>query len=127
MLWAHNFGNEIVYVKYTAHNNVPDMYVTSLSEPKRSISPQKNDQQLLVIKKKNSNKKSSVYFLQRKRSAVSGVKQEAQEVLGEGEHLLDDANQLSDNINKELEVKKKSHTTRNPYNSLKTQSSSVNG
>lgn len=35
---------------------------------------------------------------------MSGVKQEAQEVLGEGEHLLEEANQLSDNINKELEV-----------------------
>lgn len=43
---------------------------------------------------------------QRKRSAVSGLKQEAQEVLGEGERLLDEANQLSDNINKELEVLK---------------------
>ncbi|XP_031717276.1 laminin subunit alpha-2 [Anarrhichthys ocellatus] len=41
--------------------------------------------------------------LERKRSAVSGVKQEAQEVLGEGERLLDEANQLSDNINKEIE------------------------
>ncbi|XP_076612601.1 laminin subunit alpha-2 [Chaetodon auriga] len=41
--------------------------------------------------------------LERKRSAVSGLKQEAQEVLGEGERLLDEANQLSDNINKELE------------------------
>ncbi|KAG7508024.1 laminin subunit alpha-2 isoform X5 [Solea senegalensis] len=41
--------------------------------------------------------------LERKRSAVSVVKQEAQEVLGEGERLLDEANQLSDNINKGLE------------------------
>ncbi|XP_019117192.2 laminin subunit alpha-2 isoform X7 [Larimichthys crocea] len=41
--------------------------------------------------------------LERKRSAVSGVKQEAQEVLGEGERLLNEANQLSDNINKEIE------------------------
>ncbi|KAG8011413.1 Laminin subunit alpha-2 [Nibea albiflora] len=40
---------------------------------------------------------------ERKRSAVSGVKQEAQEVLGEGERLLNEANQLSDNINKEIE------------------------
>uniref|UniRef100_A0A8C3AX25 Laminin subunit alpha-2 n=1 Tax=Cyclopterus lumpus TaxID=8103 RepID=A0A8C3AX25_CYCLU len=32
-----------------------------------------------------------------------GVRQEAQEVLGEGERLLDEANQLSDNINKEIE------------------------
>lgn len=43
-------------------------------------------------------------LLQRKRTAVSAVKQEAQDVLGEGERLLDEANQLSDNINKELEV-----------------------
>lgn len=35
---------------------------------------------------------------------MSKVKQDAQEVLGEGEHLLEEANQLSDNINKELEV-----------------------
>ncbi|XP_050927753.1 LOW QUALITY PROTEIN: laminin subunit alpha-2 [Lates calcarifer] len=41
--------------------------------------------------------------LERKRSAVSAVKQEAQDVLGEGERLLDEANQLSDNINKEIE------------------------
>ncbi|XP_039981437.1 laminin subunit alpha-2 isoform X2 [Xiphias gladius] len=41
--------------------------------------------------------------LERKRSAISAVKQEAQEVLGEGERLLDEANQLSDNINKEIE------------------------
>ncbi|XP_051816710.1 laminin subunit alpha-2 isoform X2 [Acanthochromis polyacanthus] len=41
--------------------------------------------------------------LERKRSAVSGVKEEAQKVLGEGERLLEEANQLSDNINKELE------------------------
>ncbi|XP_030577117.1 laminin subunit alpha-2 isoform X2 [Archocentrus centrarchus] len=41
--------------------------------------------------------------LERKRSAVNGVKQEAQKVLGEGERLLDEANQLSDNINKEIE------------------------
>ncbi|XP_040920197.1 laminin subunit alpha-2 isoform X3 [Toxotes jaculatrix] len=41
--------------------------------------------------------------LERKRSAVSAVKQEAQEILGEGERLLDEANQLSDNINKEIE------------------------
>ncbi|XP_044024751.1 laminin subunit alpha-2 isoform X3 [Siniperca chuatsi] len=41
--------------------------------------------------------------LERKRSAVSGVKQEAQDVLGEGERLLEEANQLSDNINKEME------------------------
>lgn len=41
--------------------------------------------------------------LERKRAAVSGVKDEAQKVLGEGEHLLDEANQLSDSIIKELE------------------------
>ncbi|XP_029351939.1 laminin subunit alpha-2 isoform X3 [Echeneis naucrates] len=41
--------------------------------------------------------------LERKRSAVSEVKQETQEVLGEGERLLGEANQLSDNINKEIE------------------------
>ena len=37
-------------------------------------------------------------------SAVNEVKQKAQEVLGEGEHFLDEANQLSENINKEIEV-----------------------
>ncbi|XP_061560844.1 laminin subunit alpha-2 isoform X2 [Phycodurus eques] len=42
-------------------------------------------------------------FLERKHAAVLGVKEEAQKVLEEGETLLDDANQLSDNINKELE------------------------
>ncbi|XP_041661167.1 laminin subunit alpha-2 isoform X9 [Cheilinus undulatus] len=41
--------------------------------------------------------------LERKRSAVSSVKQDAQDVLAEGERLLDEANQLSDNINKEIE------------------------
>ncbi|KAM4601168.1 laminin subunit alpha-2 [Polymixia lowei] len=41
--------------------------------------------------------------LERKRSAVSGVKQGTQDVLGEGESLLAEANQLSDNINKEIE------------------------
>ncbi|KAM8831423.1 laminin subunit alpha-2 isoform 2-T2 [Spinachia spinachia] len=41
--------------------------------------------------------------LERKRSAVSGLRQEAQRVLGEGERFLDEANQLSDNINKEIE------------------------
>lgn len=46
------------------------------------------------------------FFLQRKHSAVSGVKKEAREVLGEGEDLLDEANQLSDNINKDIEVLK---------------------
>eukprot|EP00064_Thunnus_orientalis_P005404 superscaffoldBa00000528_g5418 len=47
--------------------------------------------------------KANLTALERKRSAVSGVKQEAQEVLGMGERLLDEANQLSDNINKEIE------------------------
>ncbi|XP_056150110.1 laminin subunit alpha-2 [Lampris incognitus] len=41
--------------------------------------------------------------LERKRSAVMGVKQGAQEVLGEGEQSLAEANQLSDQINKEIE------------------------
>lgn len=45
-----------------------------------------------------------VFVLQRKHSAVIEVKQKAQEVLGEGEHHLDEANQLSENINKEIEV-----------------------
>ncbi|XP_010764094.1 laminin subunit alpha-2-like, partial [Notothenia coriiceps] len=39
----------------------------------------------------------------RKTSAVNEVKQKAQEVLGEGEGFLDEANQLSENINKEIE------------------------
>lgn len=37
---------------------------------------------------------------------MSAVKQEAQEILGEGERLLEEANQLSDNIIKEIEVLK---------------------
>ncbi|KAM9355578.1 laminin subunit alpha-2 [Pholidichthys leucotaenia] len=41
--------------------------------------------------------------LERKHAAVSGVKQEAQKVLGEGERLLEEANQISDNINREIE------------------------
>ncbi|CAJ1078287.1 laminin subunit alpha-2 isoform X2 [Xyrichtys novacula] len=41
--------------------------------------------------------------LERKRAAVITVKQDAQDVLAEGERLLDEANQFSDNINKELE------------------------
>ncbi|KAL6095758.1 lama2 [Pungitius sinensis] len=41
--------------------------------------------------------------LERKRSAVSGLRQEAQRVLGEGERLLAETNQLSDNINNEIE------------------------
>lgn len=41
--------------------------------------------------------------LERKHSAVNALKQEAQEVLGEGERLLAGANELSDNINKEIE------------------------
>ncbi|KAF3850089.1 hypothetical protein F7725_019808 [Dissostichus mawsoni] len=40
---------------------------------------------------------------ERKSSAVNEVKQKAQEVLGEGERFLDEANQLSENINKEIE------------------------
>lgn len=36
---------------------------------------------------------------------MSGVRDKAQEVLDEGEQLLVDANQLSDNINRELEVR----------------------
>lgn len=45
-----------------------------------------------------------VFLFQRKRSAVSKVKEEAQDILEQGEHLLEEANQLSDNINKEVEV-----------------------
>ncbi|XP_076023918.1 laminin subunit alpha-2 [Genypterus blacodes] len=41
--------------------------------------------------------------LERKHSAVNGVREDTQEVLGEGERLLAGANQLSENINKELE------------------------
>ncbi|XP_030260302.1 laminin subunit alpha-2 isoform X4 [Sparus aurata] len=47
--------------------------------------------------------KANLTALERKRSAVSAVKQEAQEILGEGERLLEEANQLSDNIIKEIE------------------------
>lgn len=47
-------------------------------------------------------------FLQRKHSAVNEVKEDTQEVLGEGERLLAGANQLSENINMELEVLKSS-------------------
>ncbi|XP_047184475.1 laminin subunit alpha-2 isoform X7 [Scophthalmus maximus] len=47
--------------------------------------------------------RANLTALERKRSAVSVVKQDAQEVLGEGERLLDEANQLSDNINREIE------------------------
>ncbi|KAM4529659.1 laminin subunit alpha-2 isoform 2-T2 [Fundulus diaphanus] len=47
--------------------------------------------------------KANLTLLQRKRDAVSAVKQDAQKILGEGNDLLDEANQLSDNINKELE------------------------
>ncbi|XP_077565318.1 laminin subunit alpha-2 isoform X2 [Stigmatopora nigra] len=46
---------------------------------------------------------ANLTFLERKHAAVLGVKQEAQKVLEEGETLLNDANQLSDNINKDLE------------------------
>lgn len=41
---------------------------------------------------------------QRKRSAVGKEKEEAQDILERGEHLLEEANQLSDNVNKEVEV-----------------------
>ncbi|XP_061125977.1 laminin subunit alpha-2 isoform X2 [Syngnathus typhle] len=46
---------------------------------------------------------ANLTFLEGRHAAVLGVKQEAQKVIGEAENLLDDANQLSDNINKELE------------------------
>lgn len=45
-----------------------------------------------------------VSVFQRKRFAVSKVKEEAQDIIEQGEHLLEEANQLSDNINKEVEV-----------------------
>lgn len=45
-----------------------------------------------------------VFLFQRKRSAVSTVKEEAKDILEQGEHLLEEAYQLSDNINKEVEV-----------------------
>ncbi|XP_056437918.1 laminin subunit alpha-2 [Gadus chalcogrammus] len=41
--------------------------------------------------------------LERKRAAVSGVRQEAEGLLGDGERLLGEANQLSDRINGEIE------------------------
>ncbi|MEQ2282084.1 hypothetical protein AMECASPLE_036863 [Ameca splendens] len=44
-----------------------------------------------------------LFFLQRRRDAVGAVKQDAQKILGDGNNLLDEANELSDNINKELE------------------------
>ncbi|XP_071058103.1 laminin subunit alpha-2 isoform X1 [Pseudochaenichthys georgianus] len=47
--------------------------------------------------------KANLTSLERKSSAVNEVKQKAQEVLGEGERFLDEANQLSENINKEIE------------------------
>ncbi|XP_017267406.1 laminin subunit alpha-2 isoform X4 [Kryptolebias marmoratus] len=47
--------------------------------------------------------RANLTLLERKRSTASAVKQEAQKVLGEGENLLEEANDLSDNINKELE------------------------
>nr|XP_054604109.1 laminin subunit alpha-2 isoform X1 [Nothobranchius furzeri] len=47
--------------------------------------------------------RANLTLLERKRSAAGAIKQEAQESLGEGENLLEEANQLSDNINKELE------------------------
>lgn len=52
-----------------------------------------------------------LYLLfQKKRSAVSKVKGEAQGMLEQGEHLLEEANQLSDNINKEVEVQQYIYT-----------------
>lgn len=48
---------------------------------------------------------AAALFLKGRHAAVLGVKREAQKVIGEAENLLDDANQLSDNINKELEVR----------------------
>lgn len=59
-----------------------------------------------VVKRSSGCRCVFLKFLQRKRSAVSKVKQGAQEVLEQGEHLLAEANQLSDNINKEVEVHK---------------------
>lgn len=53
---------------------------------------------------------SFCFSVQRKRSAVSGVRDKAQEVLDEGDQLLDEANQLSDNINRELEVRQSPST-----------------
>ncbi|KAF3703025.1 Laminin subunit alpha-2 [Channa argus] len=47
--------------------------------------------------------KAILTALERKHSAVSQVKQEAQEVLAEGELLLGEANQLSGNIKDEIE------------------------
>ncbi|XP_061563031.1 laminin subunit alpha-2 isoform X2 [Cololabis saira] len=47
--------------------------------------------------------RANLTALERKRAAVGALKQEAEKVLGEGEHLLEEANQLSDNVNKELE------------------------
>ncbi|XP_034018533.1 laminin subunit alpha-2 isoform X2 [Thalassophryne amazonica] len=46
---------------------------------------------------------ANLTFLERKHSAVSRMTQDVQEILGKGEHLLAVANQLSDNINKEIE------------------------
>ncbi|XP_040016242.2 laminin subunit alpha-2 isoform X5 [Gasterosteus aculeatus] len=52
--------------------------------------------------------------LERKRSAVNGLRQEAQKILGEGERLLDEANQLSDDINEEKEDLEKMAKELNP-------------
>ncbi|KAM8846710.1 LOW QUALITY PROTEIN: laminin subunit alpha-2 [Synchiropus picturatus] len=47
--------------------------------------------------------KANLTSLQRKHAAVTGLAQETQKVLGEGEGHLEEANQLSDAINKEIE------------------------
>nr|XP_040016239.1 laminin subunit alpha-2 isoform X3 [Gasterosteus aculeatus aculeatus] len=52
--------------------------------------------------------------LERKRSAVNGLRQEAQKILGEGERLLDEANQLSGDINEEKEDLEKMAKELNP-------------
>ncbi|KAF6732239.1 Laminin subunit alpha-2, partial [Oryzias melastigma] len=41
--------------------------------------------------------------LERKRAAVSEIKEDVQKVFGESEHLLEDANELSNNIKEELQ------------------------
>ncbi|KAI3364158.1 hypothetical protein L3Q82_010974 [Scortum barcoo] len=63
-------------------------------------SAQEKTRQAGVLAEQNQ---ANLTALERKRAAVSGLKQEAQDVLGQGERLLDEANQLSDNINKEIE------------------------
>ncbi|XP_061742141.1 laminin subunit alpha-2 isoform X4 [Nerophis ophidion] len=58
--------------------------------------------------------RANLTILERKHSAVLGVKQQAQKVLVEGENLLDEANQLSDNLNKELEDTEEMRRDLNP-------------